>query len=589
MSDNQETKKKNRFKRGSHSLKAELFFSTSLIFSAFLIALVVLTYYLFRTTIVSSYTEQMVSASEQSVRTYTNYFKDVINISSSIQENAENQDAKSNPQPEKDYFDDVLTISKDVRSLTLFDSEGNAIVTSTRVPFEEVSPATIRSQTWFTSALSEPLINSFSPLAEDGSEEGAYFILSKVIPFNQGEYSLVLRIVYDFSSLQEVISMTRLGEGGRITIYDSSYRTIYTTATTISDAEMEVRKKQVIGGTTFYEDHRQYYAYFATIPDTRWRVSVVTNADALSSALRTLMIMILSLGLVSLALFLFLTYIIADQITKPIVALQKEMEKVESLNFPVPSETNVTGTKEIISLHRSYQKMMKKIHDLALQVLEEEKEEAKAELAALQNQINPHFLYNTLDSILYLIDEKKDEQAEKMIIALSRFFRLSISKGKNIIPLANELDHCKYYLTIQKMRFGDSFSYTVENHVKGNYYVLKLILQPIVENSLVHGFGEHPERDAKIHVEANEDNEHLIFVLEDNGFGILPEKVKEIQDRLIDLKESPHLGVGMLNVARRIRLYYGESGKVTLESTMDVGTKVTITLPKKGCLHEENN
>ena len=218
-----------------------------------------------------------------------------------------------------------------------------------------------------------------------------------------------------------------------------------------------------------------------------------------------------------------------------------------------------------------------------------EKEKMFLQLQYLKFQINPHFLYNTLDSILYLIDEKKDEQAEKMIIALSRFFRLSISKGKNIIPLANELDHCKYYLTIQKMRFGDSFSYTVENHVKGNYYVLKLILQPIVENSLVHGFGEHPERDAKIHVEAKEDNEHLIFVLEDNGFGILPEKVKEIQDRFVDLKESPHLGVGMLNVARRIRLYYGESGKVTLESTMDVGTRVTITLPKKGCLHEENN
>ena len=589
MSEQKENKKKNRFKRGSHSLKEELFFSTGLFFSAFLVALVILTYYLFRTTIVSSYNDQMISASEQAVRTYTNYFKDVINISSAVQENAENQDAKEKPEVEKAYFDDILTVSKDVRSLSLFDLEGNLIVTSARVSQEEASPATIVSQTWFTSALEEPLINSFSPLAEDGSEEGAYFLLSKVIPFHQNDYSLVLRIVYDFSSLQEVISMTRLGEGGRITIYDSSYRTIYTTATSISEAEIEARKKQVIGGTTFYDDHQQYYAYFATIPDTRWRVSVVTNADALSKALRTLLIMILSLGLISLALFLFLTYIITDQTTKPLVALQKEMEKVESLDFPIPSENDVSGTKEVVSLNRSYQKMMRKIHDLALQVLEEEKEETKAELAALQNQINPHFLYNTLDSILYLIDEKRDDQAEKMIIALSRFFRLSISKGKNIIPLANELDHCRYYLTIQKMRFGDSFSYTIENHVQGNYYVLKLILQPIVENSLVHGFGEHPERDAKIHVEAKEKGDNLVFVLEDNGFGILPEKVKEIQDRLVDLKESPQLGVGMLNVARRIRLYYGESGKVTLESTMDIGTRVTLTLPKKGCLHEENN
>jgi|GEM_PF-359344 len=588
MADRAENGKKRKFRRGSHSLKGELFLSTTTVFSAFLVALVLCSYFLFRTTILNSYSEQMVSASEQAVRTYTNYFRDVISISSAVQENAEDQDPKSNPGAEKAYFENVLTISKDVRSLTLFDTDGTALVDAARVQKTELPSEAVRSQHWFRSALAEPLINSFSTLTEDSSEEGAYFILSKVIPFHRTDYSLVLRVVYDFSSLQEVISMTRLGEGGHITIYDSSYNPIYSTAETMSDAEKEARSRQIIGGTTYSDNHRTYYAYFSTIPDTRWRVAVVTNADALSTALRSLLAIILSLGVISLALFILLDYVITDQTTKPLVALQKEMEKVESLDFPVPAQSDLSGTKEVVSLSRSYQKMMKKIHDLALQVLEEEKEETKAELAALQNQINPHFLYNTLDSILALIDENRNEPAEQMIVALSRFFRLSISKGRNIIPLSNELDHCRYYLTIQKMRFGDSFSYSVENQVKGNYYVLKLILQPIVENSLVHGFGEHPERDARIHVVAREEGENLLFVLEDNGYGILPERLAEIQSRLLDLKESKDMGVGILNIARRIRLYYGEEGKVRIESTMDVGTRVTISIPKKGCLHEEN-
>jgi two-component system sensor histidine kinase YesM len=153
---------------------------------------------------------------------------------------------------------------------------------------------------------------------------------------------------------------------------------------------------------------------------------------------------------------------VVNSITNPIKRLQKEMVEIESLNYETTLQPEIGGTSEVVELNHSFNQMMGRITELTSAIVSEKEEQRKSELKALQNQINPHFLYNTLDSIIAMIDKGENEKAEDMIVALSKFFRISISKGQNIIPLPNEIEHARNYLLIQKMRFGDSFSYTID-------------------------------------------------------------------------------------------------------------------------------
>jgi two-component system sensor histidine kinase YesM len=184
-----------------------------------------------------------------------------------------------------------------------------------------------------------------------------------------------------------------------------------------------------------------------------------------------------------------------------------------------------------------------------------------------------------------MIDKGENSKAEDMIVALSKFFRISISKGQNIIPLPNEIEHARNYLLIQKMRFGDSFSYTIDVEPGlEKYFVVKLILQPLVENSIGHGMKEGEV--GRISIRAFSDGDFIKFEIKDNGYGMTPEKVDELVKSLDD--DTVYQGVGLKNVYQRIRIYYGEKANLLIQSEEDVGTTITIVIPKEGAnFHEE--
>ena len=231
--------------------------------------------------------------------------------------------------------------------------------------------------------------------------------------------------------------------------------------------------------------------------------------------------------------------------------------------------------------------MMVRIRDLTSKLVDERDAQRKSELKALQNQINPHFLYNTLDSIIFMIEKNENEKAEQMIVALSKFFRISISRGKNIIPLKDEIEHVKNYLLIQKIRFGDQFSYSINvEETLYKYYVIKLILQPIVENAIEHGLDEY-SNDGKIEIDGKEDEEFIILSIKDNGFGISEEKLKEIEDSFHD--KNIHKGVGLQNVYQRIKIYYGEKADIKINSVIDEGTTIFIYIPKRKALNNDED
>lgn len=553
------------------SLKSQLFFSFVTAFVLFMVGVFSIVTLTYSSSVETTYLKQVISTSEQALSNYSNYMDGVINASDAIQKRLVNENSETIQSKGSLFFDEIMVVSQSIDSVSLYDIDGK-MITSDSNYVSELSPEEVKKEDWFTSSIDAPLVNIFSRV-----NSASYFTLSKVMSINNGNDSAILKIVYDFSGIASMIDGVQLGEGGHVYIFDNDYLPVYASSE-VSDKEKEIIQKTVIGNVRLDDGNNSIYLYISTIPKTRWRLVIATNIDGLTQAQKKLLINCIVYTTLALVAFLFLFYVISNQISKPIVRLQREMEAVEDLSFRLQGDSTIGGTKEIVSLNKSFIKMMNRIHDLAQEVVNEQKEQNKAELKALQNQINPHFLYNTLDSIIYMIDENENEKAEEMIVALSRFFRISISRGKNIIPVKSELDHVKYYLQIQKMRFGDSFSYEIDASDEVlSLPIIKLILQPIVENAIVHGLGEKPENGAAIKIKAYLDNSYLCFDIEDNGFGMLPDKIEEIYQSFKD--KTIHRGVGLSNVYQRIRIFYGEKADIIVNSSLDDGTKISIRIP----------
>jgi two-component system sensor histidine kinase YesM len=239
---------------------------------------------------------------------------------------------------------------------------------------------------------------------------------------------------------------------------------------------------------------------------------------------------------------------------------------------------------EITELGLSFNIMIGKIKELLDSKIKEQENLKKAEMRALQAQINPHFLYNTLDTIIWMAESKKTDDVVKIVAALSNFFRISLSKGMDWITIGEEVERIKSYLTIQKMRYRDILDFTIEvDEEVADNTILKLILQPLVENALYHGI-KNKREGGTISVRARRKGDfEVLLEVEDNGIGFTPEKLfqlrTELEDDSGDIKMESGFGIG--NVNKRIRLYYGKQYGVYVQSEYTTGTCVTLVIPAK--------
>lgn len=271
----------------------------------------------------------------------------------------------------------------------------------------------------------------------------------------------------------------------------------------------------------------------------------------------------------------------------------------ESIYVPIKKLHNVTTTitqndlqvlvtsknaNEVAELGLSFNIMIGKIQELLDSKVKEQENLKKAEFRTLQAQINPHFLYNTLDTIVWMAEAKKNDQVIEIVSALSSFFRISLSKGKDWITIEEEIERTRSYLTIQKIRYRDILDYTIEvdESVLGGT-TLKLILQPLVENALYHGI-KMKRGGGVIAVRAcQKDEDTILFEVEDNGIGMTAYKLDNIQAKLNDNSNTVSLddeqGIGMENVNQRIRLYYGKEYGLSIDSKCNEGTTVSLVIP----------
>ena len=238
---------------------------------------------------------------------------------------------------------------------------------------------------------------------------------------------------------------------------------------------------------------------------------------------------------------------------------------------------------EITELGMSFNIMTGRIRELLDSKVREQENLKKAELKALQAQINPHFLYNTLDTIVWMSEANQPKQVIEIVKALSSFFRIALSRGKDWIPIHQEIEHVRSYLLIQKIRYRDILAYEIEvdeNILDGT--ILKLTLQPIVENALYHGI-KNKRYGGTIWVRARRvGHDRALLEVQDNGIGCTPYKLGQIRERLNDDADEisqEEEGFGLANVNKRIKLYYGNDYGLSIDSQYQEGTRVTVTIP----------
>jgi two-component system, sensor histidine kinase YesM len=290
------------------------------------------------------------------------------------------------------------------------------------------------------------------------------------------------------------------------------------------------------------------------------------------------------LSIIMMFLAIVFSVLAAVSLSRSIYTPIKKLHDVTTTITRTDLQALVTSDNvdEITELGMSFNIMIGKIRELLDSKIKEQENLKKAELRALQAQINPHFLYNTLDTIIWMAQSNKNEQVIEIVSALSKFFRISLSKGKDWITIGEEIERTRSYLTIQRMRYRDIMDFTVETEEGvANFTILKLILQPLVENALYHGIKNKRQGGTiKLRAKLRNENEVLLEV-EDDGIGFTPEKLVQLQAELADDSGDIRMesGFGIGNVNKRIRLYYGKQFGVTVKSEYNTGTCVSLVVP----------
>lgn len=401
----------------------------------------------------------------------------------------------------------------------------------------------------------------------------------------------VIIIDIDKTSIEELCEGIVIGSTGYFSIIseeDNNIITIFDSDLPKNNSELKKDSIDTIideQSGHFIEsiDGRKEFIVFNTLSNVGWKiVGRVELKDLMKSAytIRSITIIVVLLCIIFTAiLYLF----ISDSLTRPIRDLREKMKQAERGDFST-IEARYDNDDEIGDLHRGFNKMIKNI----IQLIEDNKKEQqalkKAELKALQAQINPHFLYNTLDAIVWMAETNNNTKVVEITKAFSTFFRIALSKGKEWITVEEEVEHVRSYLIIQGMRYRDILSYQIEVDKRIlSCQILKLILQPIVENALYHGI-KNKRTPGIIHVKAAKIDSNLCLEVIDNGNGMTRQRLQEVTAYLDgdDLSYEKNIGYGLRNVKQRIQLYYGKQYGLSIESEHKKGTHVMVIIPIVG-------
>ena len=399
----------------------------------------------------------------------------------------------------------------------------------------------------------------------------------------EGDSDGVVFIDLNYSAISELCTQNSVGTKGYVFILDQDGNIVYHPQQQQLYNELQTENISLIMNaktdvvTAGKGDDEKIYA-LSHSETTGWTIVGCMNMSELlknSRKARSIYVLV-ALGLIAVALVI--SSEIARNITFPIQKLRDSMKRVQKGDFSA-AEIEVYSDNEIGSLTRSFNVMTHKIQDLMAQNIQEQEQKRKIELKALQSQINPHFLYNALDSIIWMAEGKKNEEVVLMTASLARLLRQSISIENELVTIGQEVEYVRSYLTIQKMRYKDKLEFEINVDPRITHaQIIRLVLQPIVENAIYHGL-KYKESKGMLKVHGYELGERIIIDITDDGVGMDEETLKHIYDKH---KVNYHSnGVGVYNVQQRLVLYYGKEYGIIYHSEKGKGTTATVVIPKK--------
>jgi len=516
---------------------------------------------------------------KQVIMNYENYLSNMIGISNSLQEYIIDTTQANDFEELSRLFVLTTNIEKNILNVALISDEGLLVASSVDV---KINPIILDIE-WFLEAKKTPDIHHFSGLHTEnffmlGKKE--VFTVSKSVQYfvNNVATRGVLMIDIDTSNFKTLAQQTNLGEKGHIVISSQTEKVIYSSDPLCygDDCTSAAILKDIgLGGRLVKWNNLNMYVNVNTIRDTRWKIATFINVNEIVSTKADILIRLILIFALTLFTTSLITSYFTRRITLPMNTLKSHIALIEKGDFE--SRVHVSGLKEVTLLAEAFNTMSNRIRELMDKVFTEQNEKRKTQFIALQNQINPHFLYNTLDSIVSLSENNRNKDVENAIIALSKFFRMSISNEMNLVELKDEIEHVRNYLLIQQIRYQNTFVFDFEiDEEILHHKVIKLSLQPIVENAILHGIHPDDEYSTILIKGYAKDNFFYIEVFNE-GYGISKERIQEIHTMIQSNQNTSSMG--LKNVYQRLKLYYGDQADLILESELDEYTKVIMKMP----------
>ena len=536
----------------------------------------------------SLYTRTIIRQMNQNIDSYIDYMENIAYIVSSSEDVQEYLFGSGDTDAARErilgQFETILDSRSDILNVGIIGTNGRMLINEGR---ESVNPdLDLSTQEWYTEPLkadvSVCLTSSHVQHIISGQRPWVITLSRGIRDQSSGvEKAGVFFIDLNYSAISELCDQNNIGNRGYAFILDAEGNIVYhpqqqqlynELQTENISLILEANSDTVLTGKGKNE---RLYTLSRSVK-TGWTTVDCVNVDELlkeSNKAQSIYVLIAA-ALVIVALFL--TRFIAGTITSPIQRLRDSMARVQEGDFDIPDVVE-TSENEIGSLTRSFNVMTRRIRELMDQNVRDQEAKRKSELKALQSQINPHFLYNTLDSIIWMAEGKKNEEVVLMTASLARLLRQSISNEDEVVPIAQEVEYARGYLTIQKMRYKDKMEFQIDvDPAILHINLIKLVLQPVIENAIYHGL-KYKESKGLLIVKGFMKNGNAVLQVIDNGVGMDEETLAHIYDRHKVNYQSN--GVGVYNVQKRLQLYYGSAYGITYESKVGVGTTATITIP----------
>ncbi|MFC0331321.1 sensor histidine kinase [Paenibacillus sepulcri] len=560
----------------------------------------VVSYYLSKDAVQSNaqtYTTELVKQVNNNIKSYVNgmkYISDMVDGNPYVQQYLSQFKYESLTEEQKskqavaDFLESMAVSRADISSVSLFGYNGQFVTGSKGL---ELNPfIDITSLSWYRGAREAGGSYVISPSHVQPVFKDRYpwvVSLSMELVSKDGGTKLgVFLIDLNFSVMNDMFQDIRLGQRGYLFIVDSEGKIVYHPQQQLIYSSLKTEKiaevLQIKNGTFISDEGGNSRMYTVQESDFGWKIVGVSYVNELVGNQNEVRLSFIFLGLICIVLAIVISLFLSQRVSQPIKQLQGYMKEVEKGNFDI--QVPVPTTIEIGRLARAFNIMVGKIKELMSQVVRDQELKRRSEMNALQAQINPHFLYNTLDSIIWMAESKKFQEVVLMTSALAKLFRASISKGEELVTIETELEHITNYLKIQKMRYKNKLDYQIEigDSVR-QYRTIKVILQPIVENAIYHGI-KMKRGPGLITISSEETETDILLIVGDNGNGMDEEKLSRLLTPLNEGEEGR--GVGVRNVHGRLKLYFGAQYGLVYKSVSGEGTTVLIRFPKSPPLLE---